>query len=406
MCGGSIGRILRVAAPIAGAIFAPELAPAWMGSSVASGLGAAAGGLASGAGLKGAAEEGLLAGGGTALAGALSGPAASGAGGASGASPSFSSAPVGSPASDALVGNFAGAPAAAGSLSGAALGSPASDVLLPGEVSPAAQSIAASFPSGIPYSSLGTSWVPSLGSSGGGSLVSRALSAPLPGPSALESSSTGSGQGGYLGSGITAPSAPAGVTPSAPVPSAAGGTSGGSTGGSGGFLDNVWNEVKKNPALALSLGGLATSAMMQPKIPNLEGVPGMTQNAGLASSAAASLVPSMQTGVLPPGEQNMVSRALQDNQNSIRAKYAQMGMSGSSSETQELEAAQQNAQAMSAQLASEATKTGLSALGTSQSIYDELAKLNLSSDQALQNALANFAASSAGGYGLGKAIGG
>jgi hypothetical protein len=55
---------------------------------------------------------------------------------------------------------------------------------------------------------------------------------------------------------------------------------------------------------------------------------------------------------------------------------------------------------MTFSLAQQATQTGLQAAGLQDQIYSQLANIQLSQDQSLQNALASFA-SAAGGGGAG-----
>lgn len=133
---------------------------------------------------------------------------------------------------------------------------------------------------------------------------------------------------------------------------------------------------------------------------------GLADNAAagqsLALQTAQNLVPTVSTGQLPPGAQQGINNALRDAQTAIRSKYANLGLSGSTMESQELSAAQDRATAAAFNEANQLTQTGLQALGmtgNAASEYQAIMADQLSQDQELQNALAAFAAASSGGAG-------
>lgn len=161
----------------------------------------------------------------------------------------------------------------------------------------------------------------------------------------------------------------------------------GTSGGISDFLEK--NQKWLVPA---ALGG---AALLQGQ----QSIPNQDQLAGLAGQAqgAAGLISSLQTGQLPPGAEQMVQTSLNDAVTGIQSRYASMGLSGSTMEQQDIAAAQQRSQAQRFQLAQQTTQTGLSAAGLSDQIYAQIAQLQLSQDQGLQQALADFAAASAGG---------
>jgi hypothetical protein len=153
--------------------------------------------------------------------------------------------------------------------------------------------------------------------------------------------------------------------------------------------------------------------MAKPKLDTskLEGIAGQLSGPGsladLTGNTARSLIPSVSTGNIPPGAETYVHNAVNDAKQSIKSHYASMGITGSTMEGQELAAADARGQAMQFQLANELTKTGLTAAGISANdltgsatIYDNILKLQLQQDEALQQALANFASASAIGVGL------
>lgn len=165
----------------------------------------------------------------------------------------------------------------------------------------------------------------------------------------------------------------------------------------GGFQgSDILKFIKSNPNLLLGGAGLGISALNKPKIPNINN---LTADANSADATANGLINAEQTGQLPPGQQQMVQSALSDSIAGIKAKYANMNLSGSSSEQQEISAAQERAAATTAQLATQVTGQGLTALQLSEQIYAQIANIKLQEDQGLQNAIAQFSGAAALGAG-------
>lgn len=179
---------------------------------------------------------------------------------------------------------------------------------------------------------------------------------------------------------------------------------------SGSDISKFFKDNKDMLRLGASGVSLAASALKKPdtsQIHNLESLAGNINTASAAPAAAASsLIPSVSTGVLPPGADALVNNALHDAQGSIRSKYASMGLSGSTMEAQELSSAAQSAASQRFQMANALTNTGLTAagistyqMGSSAHIYEAIMKEQLAQDQQLQKALSDFAAASALGAG-------
>ena len=89
----------------------------------------------------------------------------------------------------------------------------------------------------------------------------------------------------------------------------------------------------------------------------------------------------------------------------IAGKYANLGLSGSTMEAQDMAGLQQQTAAMKYNLAQQASDFGLKSMQLADTIYSQLANYQLSQDQQLQDALAQFAAA-AGGGGLSYNLGG
>lgn len=191
----------------------------------------------------------------------------------------------------------------------------------------------------------------------------------------------------------------------------AGGTGGTTDSTFGGMLSKVGDFALNNWKTLLPLGLAGVSFLNRPKVPQvpeLQNTAGqMTPEQQAAQQSATSLIPTVNTGILPPGADSMVNNATNDAVNSIRSKYAQLNMSGSTSEAQEIAAAQARGEAMRFQFANQLTQTGLQAAGIAAGISSQQAQIyslimnaQLQADSALQNALANFAFAAALGGGL------
>jgi len=207
-------------------------------------------------------------------------------------------------------------------------------------------------------------------------------------------------------------SAPVAVGGAGPGGSAAGATaaSGGTAYEPGGSIDptagstaltdpssgGILGFIEKNPQLALGGGGLLASlAMGQGSVPGEKQLKGLAGEAGQLSSLSSAVL----TGKLPPGASNLITNALNDTISGIKSKYASMGLSGSTMETQDIAAAQERASAQTFQLAQAITTQGLDAAGLAAQIYGAIADIQLQQDKELSSALGGFA--QAGGYGAG-----
>ena len=267
---------------------------------------------------------------------------------------------------------------------------------------------------------------PSLPELGGAASVATAANALSGGTS----SGTGTGTGSGSSSGGSGLGSLAGISALVPGLAMIGSVAAGNKGADTSNLSNIANELgtmagSNKP----DTSGLAADAAA------LTG-PGSTE--ALLTSQANSLIPSVSTGNLPPGAQTLVNNALNDATNSIKSKYAQLGLTGSTMESQELASANAQAQAQSFQYAQQLTNTGLSEasaatsdinsaaaiqtniinaglsasglsateLGMSATIYNDILTQQVAQDTALQQALANFASASAIGVGLAASGGG
>lgn len=186
--------------------------------------------------------------------------------------------------------------------------------------------------------------------------------------------------------------------------------------GTGGFLN------LKDVGSIASLGGLGMNLLNRPgQLPGQGNLTGAAHNienaaANLANTGAGIVTKGNQlenfinTGALPPGLQQGLKTATESAKASIRSNYAQRGMSGSSAEAQDMQAAEDRAAAAGASLALQLLQQGASmvAQGTSTvgqainaeslsaQLYNDIMRNALAEDQDLQRSIAAFSGVLAG----------
>lgn len=186
-----------------------------------------------------------------------------------------------------------------------------------------------------------------------------------------------------VGQGAATGAIPAAVSGAAPAvaQAAAAGAPGATLGASGGGLLGF---LKNNPALAI--GGLGVGAEM------LTGAGNQNYPAETALQAQAKLL-GKQGGSGASGQLTPAAKiALQDAVASIKSSYANMGLSGSTMEAQDIAAAKERAVAASVQ-------QGLQELGMSSSLYSQILGYQMSTDQQMSDAITNLLGQI--GYGAG-----
>jgi hypothetical protein len=161
------------------------------------------------------------------------------------------------------------------------------------------------------------------------------------------------------------------------------GPTGATGGGSSGF-----GSTFKNPMVDVALAGLGLDVLKGNQNPA-----GYSQLAATAANDAAQgklLEGYLQSGTLPPGLQATVNTASDAAKASIRAMYAQRGMSGSSAEAQDLEAAGMRTQAQAAQIATQLFQEGLNESQMGTQIYEILMNEQIAQDNALSTGISNL----------------
>lgn len=203
-----------------------------------------------------------------------------------------------------------------------------------------------------------------------------------------------SGESNLLNQATTASNAPIGSAElsslAGSVPAAAGGA---------GTASSLLKSVTGNLGPIVTGAGLAANLLGQkaPAVSEGQAESALGSQATQAASSGQQLQNYLPSGTLPPGAQAGIDQAKNSAKASIRSKYASMGMSGSSSEQQELAAVDANAQAQGEQQALQLLNSGISESQLSGSLYQSILNGQLQQDQALSSSIGNFASSLAGG---------
>lgn len=140
----------------------------------------------------------------------------------------------------------------------------------------------------------------------------------------------------------------------------------------------------------------------QKKTPNEGDMRAIAEQQRAAGAQSQQLMQPLATDTLPASQQASLDQSTNSIKSQIRAKYAKMGLSGSTMEQQELQNVDQSALALKGQIEQQLFQAGTAAAGLSNnaaSIYAQLAQMTLSKDQQLQNALSRLA----GAYAMGSA---
>lgn len=296
---------------------------------------------------------------------------------------------------------------------------------------------------------LGTTGVSTLGDTAGlGSVLGTGAAAGIPTASTLDTAGLSLGTGFEalgdtaipttatltagnaadlgLGSVTNAATGGAGTDLAMTVPTIADSTAslGGESTGLGGLAGGIGDWLSKN-SLTLGLGGAGIGASLYAnKIGNLFGTNKVPQESTLTTAAtnagnvattdiakATELIEPLTTGKLPADAEQSVQNALNDSQASIRSKYAQLGLTGSTMELEALNAAKNQAEANRFTIAKDMATTGvtignqaLTAMNLQDSIYTSLMNAQISQDTALQTAISKVTGSIGQGAALGTAI--
>lgn len=160
-------------------------------------------------------------------------------------------------------------------------------------------------------------------------------------------------------------------------------------GASGGIMNTLKQALSKtglSAPQALAVGGIGLDA--------LKGNQKTGAEKSLAGNAAQenTIAQNIQNGTLNPTQQATIQQQTNDAINTIKSKYASMGLSGSTIEQQAIQQVRDQSVLLGQQVAQQAATGALNALGASDGIYQQLMNSALSGDESLMKALAAMGA--------------
>lgn len=167
-----------------------------------------------------------------------------------------------------------------------------------------------------------------------------------------------------------------------------------------GSIQGYEDLITRNPGILLSGGlGLAGMAKQAGAYGNTtpQGQNQIKQIASQENAQGQQLAGYLQSGKLPPGLQTNINQQSNAAKAAIRSRYASMGMSGSSSEQQDLANVDAQAQARSAEIAMQLLTTGINETGMAAGLYTQMMNDSLQKDAGLSKSISDFAAAMAGG---------
>ena len=168
----------------------------------------------------------------------------------------------------------------------------------------------------------------------------------------------------------------------------------GEAGGEGltGSISNIAGKagdwLAKNPTAVLSGLGLAYNVMKGQQTPKYSAE--MQAQAAALQAQGAQLQGYLNSGTLPPGIGSALSGAHDSAASAIRSRYANMGMSGSSAEMQDLNNLAQTTVSQGADIANKLLQTGVSEQQFASGLYQNLMATSMQQDTNMSNAIAGF----------------
>lgn len=160
-------------------------------------------------------------------------------------------------------------------------------------------------------------------------------------------------------------------------------------------LGGFGNFLSKNSNILLPAAGLGFQAIEGNSPP--KGLGQIEGQAAQLNSQGAELQSYLSSGKLPPGVSSSLKQAGDSAKAAIKSQYAQRGMSGSSAEAQDLANVDNQISTQGTQIATQLLQQGIQETGLSAELYNQIMQSTLSQDKELGTAVANFAASAAGG---------
>lgn len=186
------------------------------------------------------------------------------------------------------------------------------------------------------------------------------------------------------GSGIAPAAAPTAANPAAIGPQ---------LGSSGGVLGTGMTGMQAG-ALGIGGAGLLYNMMQKNSVP---GEKALTTEANTLGSEATQLQNYVATGTLPPGVNTVLQQVQQGMTQQIKARYAALGMSGSTAEQQDLNNATLQVQSQGATEALNLMNQGVSMANLSSNLLQSLMSTNVQQNNQTVQSIGQLAAALAGG---------
>ena len=149
-----------------------------------------------------------------------------------------------------------------------------------------------------------------------------------------------------------------------------------------------WGDILSNPSALLTAAGMGSQVMRGNRMPQEFGA-----LSGIAARDLAQgqrLEGYMATGTLPPGMQAGLTSATTSAEAAIRQQYANLGMSGSTAETIDIQNTRIAAAAKANDLAMQLYTSGVSQTEMGQKIYSDLMNTRIQQDKEFADSFANF----------------
>jgi hypothetical protein len=160
-------------------------------------------------------------------------------------------------------------------------------------------------------------------------------------------------------------------------------------GGGGDIGSSIMGLIQNNPGALLS-GGLLASQLFRgnEQYPAEKSLQTLATNTGTQGAALSGYINS---GTLPPGAKQAVDQATNAAKATLRSRFAETGLSGSTMEAQALSEVDTRAAGQTFQMADQLLQQGADFTKISGTLYDELLKTQAGTDQEFQKALMTFA---------------
>lgn len=186
--------------------------------------------------------------------------------------------------------------------------------------------------------------------------------------------------------------------------------------GGGNSIEDLLSQLGQGALKSITsnpLGILAGAAPLIKQAISPAKIPQQAQLQGLAAQEqvlqaqqqqyGTALTSPLITGQLPSGAKQQVDNAVNDAISTTKARYANLGLSGSTMEADAVSNIQNQSSALTFQIAENMAQTGqaalsgaASALGLQDQVYSQLMQAQVAQDNALQQAIANFASAASG----------